>query len=66
MLLVWVSGLEFLCGVFAVGGGVGKWERVGGRGLTRVCVCTGWNCYLSYVNSQGGKEKIVDVFDKEG
>lgn len=47
-------------------GGVGwNWGRVGGRGLMRVCVCTGWNCYLSYVNSQGGKEKIQDVFDKE-
>lgn len=28
-------------------------------------VSLGWNCYLSYVNSQGGKEKIEDVFDKE-
>ena len=27
--------------------------------------CTGWNCYLSYVNSQGGKNKIADVLEKE-
>lgn len=31
-----------------------------------MCVCaTGWNCYLSYVNSQGGTEQIEDVYDKE-
>ena len=50
------------------GGGGGGLFGEGMRGclLIYVCVlCIGWNCYLSYVNSQGGKEKIDDVYEKE-
>lgn len=52
----------------------GKWgqsrrkskERKEEDEILLTCVrLTGWNCYLSYVNSQGGKEKIDDVLDKE-
>lgn len=32
--------------------------------LIRMCAA-GWNCYLSYVNSQGGKDKLDDVLEKE-
>lgn len=42
-----------------LGGGV-----LGKCGLILACV-VGWNCYLSYVNSQGGKDKMEDVYEKE-
>ncbi len=44
---------------------------MGGRMGRKLCfvvltrVSTGWNCYLSYVNSQGGKDKMEDVYEKE-
>ena len=58
------------------GGGGGGGGRVGLNGKEEeeseeerrgkmLIGAAGWNCYLSYVNSQGGKEKIVDVYDKE-
>ena len=66
MWLVWVSGFGEFC---FLGGDRGErefdWEKDERIVLICVCVCIGWNCYLSYVNSQGGKEKLDDVYEKE-
>lgn len=35
-------------------GGKSREERFGE--LTKANPCAGWNCYLSYVNSQGGSK----------
>ena len=50
--------------MLGAGEGVGRerGEESRGKMLTGAA---GWNCYLSYVNSQGGKQKIEDYLDKE-
>ena len=47
-----------------------EWKGMEGKEEYRqesanISISTGWNCYLSYVNSQGGKEKLEDVYQKE-
>ena len=46
------------------GGGGGRERGEASKGKLLIGAA-GWNCYLSYVNSQGGKQKIEDYLDKE-